>query len=115
MTDVNIEAKNEQALQELFAREYKEKSLRDIALALPREFYKKMYELNRWPENIVDNKKPKIIARYVKEVIFDKLPVKTAKDMLERHLIAVMTLMKVSANWRKFTALLNRAFEDESK
>lgn len=108
----------------------------------PPEFYKQLFRLRGWQYTPLSVKRPQYVGILTNELIYEKLPPgvldelreknpKTTKGYrkhrhhqfltenignphLERHIASVTTLMRVSANWRNFKSLFQRAFSKDA-
>lgn len=118
---------------------YMAKELLPWTQRFPHEFYQEMFRLNGWQwTEISKQKKPMLIGKFTKELIYDQLPPgvyeelrrNTPKDSrgrakhqlhrrlsedignrhLEMQIASTMTLMRIAPNWRKFKELFARAF-----
>jgi len=103
----------------------------------PDEFYKLMFKLNRWPYNEHSQKGPLYAGKLVVDVVYKRLAPGVREELekknprlsagyrkhkyfqwltddygipkLREHLAAVIALMRVAPDWRKFMDMLNRA------
>lgn len=106
----------------------------------PDEFYRQLFRLRGWQYSPLTVKKPKYVGKLTNQLIYKKLPQGVLEELreknpvthrgyrkhrhhqfltegignphLERHIASVTTLMRVSANWRNFERLFQRAFSD---
>ena len=104
----------------------------------PNEFYRQLFRLRGWQYSPVSVKRPQYIGKLTNELIYDKLPPGVLNELriknprtpkgyrkhrfhqfltedighphLGKQLAAVITLMKVSPNWRRFYEMFKRAF-----
>lgn len=104
----------------------------------PDEFYQELFRLRGWRYNPPSLKRPQLVGKLTNELVYKKLPhgvleelrhknpvVKTGRRRykhhqflttdighphLEKHVTAVMTLMRVSTTWTRFKKLFERAF-----
>lgn len=104
----------------------------------PDEFYENLFRLKGWTYNPLTVKRPKVVGRLTNELVYEKLPPGVLEELkkktpkspkghytkrfhqsltndignphLEKHLASVITLMKISPNWRKFKSFFIRAF-----
>jgi P63C domain. len=109
----------------------------------PDEFYENLFRLKGWTYNPLTVKRPKLVGKLISELVYKKLPKgvldelkrKTPKSPkgnytkrfhqsltedignphLEKHLVSVITLMKISPNWRKFKSYFVRAFGGQTE
>lgn len=122
---------------------YMAKELLPWTQRFPHEFYQEMFRLNGWQwTEISKQKKPMMIGKYTKQLIYDQLPPgvyeqlkkETPKDLkgrakhqlhrrlsedignrhLEMQIASTMTLMRIAPNWRKFKELFARAFPNSA-
>lgn len=117
---------------------YISKELLPWTKMFPDNYYAELFRLNGWQYNPASVKRPKVAGKMTEDIIYRLLPPgilqelkdKNPKDAkgrrkfkhhqllseqigihhLEKQIAAVVTLMRVSSNWRKFKGLLNRAF-----
>ena len=117
---------------------YIAKELLPWAKRFPDEFYKELFRLRGWRYSPMTVKKPQYVGKLTNQLVYEKLPPGVLDELrrknpknekghrlhrhhqfltedigdphLERQLIAVTTLMKVSPNWRKFEGMFRRAF-----
>lgn len=105
----------------------------------PDEFYKEIFRLNGWDYTVGGIKKrPGVIGKWTKSLIYAKLPDGVLRELysrtprtstgklakrlhqsltldvgnphLEKQLVAVITLMNISKNWREFMRFFNKKF-----
>jgi hypothetical protein len=104
----------------------------------PDTFYEELFRLKGWSYNPLSVKRPQIVGRLTNELVYDKLPKGVLAELkrvtpksnagnytkrfhqsltddignphLEKHLASVITLMKVSPDWRRFMRLFVRGF-----
>lgn len=105
----------------------------------PDEFYKQMFRLRGWGEfKQAGQKMPQIVGKYTNELVYKQLPdgvleelknrtpksetgnalvryhqslsLDTGVQHLDKHLISVITLMKVSDDWDGFLYLFNKSY-----
>lgn len=109
------------------------------AKRFPDEFYQEIFRLNGWAYNPMTVKRPGVIGKWTNTYIYDQLPPgvlielkkQTPKDSkgrkkyhlhrrltadignphLERQLAAVVPIMRLSTNWRKFKENFAKAFK----
>jgi len=108
------------------------------AKRFPDEFYKQMFRLKRWGDfQRAGQKMPQVVGKYTNEIIYKQLPDGVLEELrnktpksesgnnlikyhqfltpdtgiihLDKHLIAVITLMKASTTWEEFIFLFNRS------
>jgi hypothetical protein len=121
----------------------------------PPEFYEQLFKLRGWQYKPLSVKRPQFVGTLTNEIVYDRLPEGVLEELrrknptikpgvrrykhhqfltpdignphLERHLAAVIALMRASNTWQGFMRLLNRAipphkpvqqalpFEDDDK
>ncbi len=131
------EIREKDELQKILAKYISEEFLQ-WSKRFPDEFYKQMYRLKNWGEfQKAGQKMPQVIGKYTNELIYNQLPqgildelksktpksecgnnlvkyhqhltLNTGVPHLDKHLIAIITLMKVSNNWEEFMFLFNKS------
>jgi len=124
----------QQILAKYISQEYLEWTKR-----FPDEFYVQMFRLRGWGEfKKAGQKMPQVVGKYTNQLVYTQLPDgvldelknKTPKTQgghniakfhqslsldtgvrhLDKHLIAVITLMKVSDSWNNFIYLFNKSY-----
>lgn len=119
---------------------YIAKELLPWSKRFPDEFYKELFRLRGWQFRPFTVKRPQFVGKLTNQLVYEKLPPGVLDELraknpknekgrrkhkffqfltddignphLERQLVAVTTLMKVSPNWRKFEGMFKRAFPD---
>jgi len=109
----------------------------------PDEFYEQLFRLRGWQYRPVSVKRPKYVGKLTNELVYEKLPKGVLNDLrsknpvtpkgyrkyrhfqfltedignphLEKQLVAVTTLMKVSPNWATFYRLFGRAYSRQGE
>jgi len=104
----------------------------------PDEYYKELFNLRGWHFNPFSVKRPQLVGKLTNKIVYDKLPKGVLEELqkknpktqkgyrkhrhhqfltddignphLEKHLAAVIALMRVAPNWRTFERMLERAF-----
>lgn len=104
----------------------------------PDEFYKQLFRLHNWQYNPLSVKRPGYVGKLTMELVYNQLPPGVADELknktpksqsgnylkrlhqsltedignphLDKQLASVITLMKISPNWRAFKAHFNKAF-----
>jgi hypothetical protein len=117
---------------------YLNKELAAWAKRFPDEFYQQMFRLRGWEWQGMSINRPQVVGTYTRDIVYarlapgivEELEKRNPKDergerkgkhhqlltddighpALAQHLYAVVTLMKISPNWRKFKSLLQSAF-----
>lgn len=130
------DARTKDALANIL-EQYLAKELQKWIKTFPDEFYKEMFRLRglRYSSNSI--KRPSYIGKLTNNIVYDRLAPGVRKELekqnpknatghrksrhhqlltpefghpkLREHLASVITLMKVSPNWRKFMDMLNQA------
>ncbi len=123
-----------QILAKYISQEYLEWAKR-----FPDEFYIQMFRLRNWGEfKRAGQKMPGVVGKYTNQLVYDQLPdgvleelknrtpktqgghnsfkfhqslsLDTGVKHLDKHLVAVITLMKVSDTWEDFIYLFNKSY-----
>lgn len=109
----------------------------------PPEFYEQMFRLRGWQYRPLSLQRPQYAGKLTNELVYKKLPRGVLDDLrrknptdetgrrkhkhhqfltedignphLEKHLAIVITLMRISPNWRVFMSHFSRAFPPESE
>ena len=117
---------------------YISKELLPWTKRFPDEFYKELFRLREWQYNPFSVKRPILVGKLTKQIVYQKLPPGVLDELvkrnpvepngkrkyhhhrfltseignphLEKHLVAVISLMRASTNWKGFIKLLERAF-----
>ena len=104
----------------------------------PDEFYKELFRLRNWQYNPFSVKRPILVGNLTNKIVYKKLPPGVLEELveknpadetgrrkyhhhrfltpdignthLEKHLSAVIALMRASTSWKGFLKLLERAF-----
>ena len=125
------------ALHQILAH-YIAKELLPWTKRFPDEFYREMFRLRKWKFVPELGKKPMMAGQLTSAIVYERLPPGVLEELrrknpvqengrrkhvhhqfltedvghphLERHLVAVTTLMRVSKTWRQFDRLLDDAF-----
>jgi hypothetical protein len=120
---------------------YISKELLPWTKRFPPEFYQEMFRLRKW--RFSPFKGPRLVGKLTKQIVYEKLPPGVLEQLqrknpvvnngrrkykhhqfltknignphLERHLVAVTTLMRASPNWNIFEMLFKRAFPSHQK
>jgi len=107
------------------------------AKTFPDEFYQQIFRLRGWEWRGMRVNRPQVVATYTKDFVYERLAPGILEELEKRnpandkgqrkakhhqwmtdeighpalgqHLFSVMTLMRASAEWNQFKALLNRA------
>ena len=131
------EVRNKEALQALLEA-FLLKELAAWAKRFPDEFYKEIFRLRGWQWNKLSVKRPILVGRLTNDLVYERLAPgvlaelenKNPKDergrrksthhqwltedvghpALAQHLHAIIGLMRASATWEQFHAMLDRAF-----
>ncbi|MFC2044876.1 P63C domain-containing protein [Chloroflexota bacterium] len=122
---------------------YISKELLPWTKRFPDEFYQQLFRLRGWQYRPVSVKRPKYVGKLTNELVYEKLPTGVLIELrsknpvtpkgyrkhrhfqfltddignphLEKQLVAVTTLMKVSPNWATFYRLFNRAYSPQGE
>jgi hypothetical protein len=117
---------------------YISKELLPWTKRFPDEFYKELFRLKEWQYNPFSVKRPILVGKLTNQIVYKKLPPGVLEELVERnpvesngkrkyhhhrfltseignphlekHLVAVISLMRASTNWKGFIKLLERAF-----
>jgi hypothetical protein len=117
---------------------YISKELLPWTKRFPDDFYQELFRLRGWPYNPPSPKRPAYVGKLTNEIVYSKLPPGVLQQLqernpvgsdgrrrhkhhqlltedignphLEKHLVGVITLMRVSATWSGFKRLLDKAF-----
>lgn len=136
------DVRDRQALQAILDK-FLEKEFAAWAKRFPDEFYKEMFRLRGWDWHSLQAKRPRLVGFLTNDVVYkrlapgllEELKTRNPKDekgkrrakhhqwltvdvghpALAQHLHAVTALMRVSKNWKEFSAILNHAFPRRSK
>jgi hypothetical protein len=109
----------------------------------PDDFYEHLFRLRGWQYRPLSVKRPKYVGKLTNELVYEKLPKGVLEKLrsnnpvtpkgyrkyrhfqfltenignphLEKQLVAVTTLMKVSPNWATFYRLFNRAYSPQGE
>jgi hypothetical protein len=132
------EDRDKQELQRILAA-YISKELLPWAKRFPDEFYENLFRLRGWQYRPLSVRRPLLVGKLTSQLVYEKLPpgvldelrrknpvdqetkrrkhkhhqfltVDIGNPHLQKQLVAVTTLMKVSANWREFKRHFARAF-----
>jgi hypothetical protein len=130
-----VRARN--ALNEILEA-YISKELLPWTKRFPDEFYKELFRLRDWQYNPFSVKRPILVGKLTNQIVYKKLPPGVLEELrernpvesngkrkyhhhrfltseignphLEKHLVAVISLMRASTKWKNFIKLLERAF-----
>ncbi len=120
---------------------YISKELLPWAKRFPPEFYQEMFRLRNWPYSPL--KGPRLVGKLTNQIVYDKLPPGVLDELkrknpviyngwrkykhhqfltdnighphLEKHIVAVTTLMRVASSWREFERMMEKAFPSHKK
>jgi hypothetical protein len=123
----------QQILAKYISQEYLEWTKR-----FPDEFYIQMFRLRGWEFKKAGQRMPQVVGKYTNDLVYKQLPkgvldelknktpktkgghniaklhqslsLDTGVNHLDKHLIAVITLMKVSDDWDGFIYLFNKSY-----
>lgn len=129
----------EDELQQILAK-YVSQEYLEWAKRFPDEFYIQLFRLRDWGEfKKAGQKMPGVVGKYANQLVYDQLPEGVLEELrnrtpkseksgkytmklhqsltldtgvkhLDKHLVAVITLMKVSDNWEDFIYLFNKSY-----
>lgn len=130
-----VRARNE--LQQILSV-YIAKELLPWTKRFPDEFYKEMFRLRGWAFDPLSVKRPLLVGKLTEDIVYKRLPPGVLDELktknpkndkgyrkfkhhqfltedignphLEKHIASVVTLMRISPNWRRFKGNLTRAF-----
>ena len=120
---------------------YVAEEMRPWERRFPDEFYKQIFRLKKWPYNPLSTRRPKVIRSITDEVVYKRLPANVMTEIrrknpviyadgsrkhrnhqfltedfgnphLERQIVAVVTIMRISRDWEEFTQLFQRSLPD---
>ncbi len=131
------EIREKQALQAILDK-YLRKELAAWAKRFPDEFYKEMFRLKGWEWNPMNVKRPGVVGKYTKDLVYERLATGIIEELearnpkdskgnrkarhhqfltdevghpaLAQHLYAVIGFMKASNSWEMFRKLINQAY-----
>jgi len=117
---------------------YISKELLPWTKRFPDEYYEHLFRLRGWTFNPISVKRPKLVGKLTNKLIYEKLPKGVLQQLkrknpvtekgyrrykffqfltddignphLEKHLVSVITLMRVSKTWQGFKRLFEHAF-----
>ena len=117
---------------------YIAKELLPWAKQFPDEFYRQLFRLRGWQYSPMTVKRPQYVGKLTNELIYDKLPPGVLNELREKNprtakghrkhkfhqfltedighphlgkqIASVVTLMRISPNWRKFYDMFKQAF-----
>ncbi|MCT7959330.1 P63C domain-containing protein [Laspinema sp. D1] len=104
----------------------------------PDEYYEELFRLRGWQYNPLSVKRPQLVGKLTNQIVYKKMPPGVLEELrmlnpvtenghrkhrhhqhltdevgkmhLEKYLISLITLMRISPNWRIFEKHLERAF-----
>ena len=118
----------------------KEELLKILKIYISEEFYEQIFRLKKWGSFQKKRKKmPQVVGFYTNDIVYERLPDKVLVELkkkvkksengnnlvklhqglskdygvlhLERHLIAVIALMKASTCWEHFLEMLDKSYK----
>ena len=133
----DIRAKNE--LAKILNQYIEKEKYRAWTKTFPDEFYKRMFELKKWPINDPRTlKRPSIVGKYTNDIVYERLAPGVLEELkrvnpidgkghrkqrhhqwltgdvghpkLREHLIAIIALMNAAPSWDSFERMLQRAY-----
>ncbi len=118
--------------------QYIAKELLPWVKTFPDEYYEHLFRLMGWQYNPLSVKRPQYVGKLTNKIVYEKLPPgvleelqklnpitekgyrkdkhfqhlsdSVGKQHLEKHLASVITLMRISPNWKTFKKHLEKAF-----
>ena len=135
--------RDRQDLQKILAA-YISEELMPWTKMFPDEFYRELFRLRGWQYHPISVKRPLYVGKLTNELIYEKLPEGVLDDLrrknpvspktkrrkhkffqfltedvgnphLQKQLVAVITLMKVSPRWSDFMRMFARAFPEPNQ
>ena len=131
------EIRDKDALQKILDK-YLLKEYAEWAKRFPDEFYQEIFRLNKWQWKGMKLNRPSIVGTYTNDIVYKRLAPGVLEELkklnppdekgirkikhhqfltqdighpaLQRHIYAVIILMKASSSWRQFHVLLAKAF-----
>ena len=133
----DIRAKNE--LARILNQYIEKEKYRAWTKTFPDEFYKRMFELKKWPINDPRTlKRPSIVGKYTNDIVYERLAPGVLEELkrvnpidekghrkqrhhqwltgdvghpkLREHLIGIIALMNAAPTWDSFERMLQRAY-----
>ncbi|WP_158258459.1 P63C domain-containing protein [Rhodopila globiformis] len=123
---------------ELIIDKWLVKELQPWKKYFPNEYYKRIFELNKWEFDEASTKRPGVIGHWTNDIIYDRLGPGLKEQLhdyagrdekgrlkhkltqflttqhgipeLKSHLDGVVAIMRVATNWRQFKEMLQRAY-----
>lgn len=131
------EIRDKDALQKILDK-YLLKEYAEWAKRFPDEFYQEIFRLNKWQWKGMKLNRPSIVGTYTNDIVYKRLAPGVLEELkklnppdekgirkikhhqfltqdighpaLQRHIYAVIVLMKASSSWRQFHGMLAKAF-----
>lgn len=131
------EIRHREALQAILDK-YLRKEFAAWAKRFPNEFYQEIFRLRKWDWKGRSTNPPQVVAKYTKDIVYARLAPGIVKELevrnprdekgnrkvrhhqwlteeighpaLERHLYAVVGLMKIADSWDGFKKMIDRAY-----
>lgn len=122
---------------------YISKELLPWTKRFPDEYYQELFRLRGWSYNPVSVKRPQFVGKLTNEIVYDKLPPGVLDELkrlnptdadghrkyhhhrlltddvgnvhLQKQLVAVTTLMRISSSWASFKRLFDKAFPTDGQ
>ena len=133
------EVRDRIALQRILERYLLEEYQKVWSKRFPNEFYEEMFRLKGWQWNNLSVARPGVVGTYTNDIIYKRLAPEVLKEIqnknkklqedgqgkvhqhrwltldtgipaLDRHIHAIIALMRASGNWRDFMRLVVRSF-----
>lgn len=130
------EVRDRDALQAILEK-YLRKEFATWAKRFPDEFYQHIFRLRKWEWRGMKVNRPQVVATYTKDIVYKRLAPGILKELeaknprkkgkrkvkhhqwltddighpaLERHIYAVLGLMRIADSWSQLMGLINRAY-----
>ncbi|RMA96910.1 P63C domain-containing protein [Priestia megaterium] len=103
----------------------------------PDEFYRHLFRLRGWKYEPSSVKRPQYVGKLTMDLVYDQLPEGVAEELkkktpkskrlhqgltedvgnkhLQQQLTRVITLMKISSNWKEFMSLFNKVHQNDDQ
>jgi hypothetical protein len=123
--------------------QYLAKELRKWVKTFPDDYYRELFKLRNWIYDEKSTKRAPLIGKLTNNIVYDRIAPWIRKELekrnpklpsgrrghyhhqhfsedfghprLREHLSSVITLMKISPNWRKFMEYINRALPKQTE
>jgi hypothetical protein len=133
------EVRDRLALQKILDKYLLEEYQKVWTRRFPNEFYEEMFRLKNWQWNAMSVKRPSVVGTYTNDIVYKRLAPQVLEEIkkrnkkiedeggtkvhqhrwltldtgipaLDRHLHAVIALMRAAPNWSAFYRSIKRAF-----